>query len=99
MSCNHYIAGTGDFCITCGESKALHSASAFLIQVGGSHYKGWKPEPFKFFYDNNLPYHKADIIKRILRYDQDTGKGMEDLEKIKHEIDMVMELMMEKTSS
>ena len=32
------------------------------------------------------------IIRRILRYDHPTGKGMEDLRKIAHEIELIMEL-------
>jgi len=61
-------------------------------QVGGSHYKQYKIQPFEFFLRNDIPFHKADIIKRILRYDHETGKGREDLEKIKHEIDLIIQL-------
>lgn len=42
-------------------------------QVGGSHYKHFKIQPFEFFIANNIPFHKAEIIKRILRYDMPTG--------------------------
>ena len=72
--------------------QQTNKKSAFDTQVGGSHYKDFKPEPFEFFHTNKIPFHKADIIKRILRYDLPTGKGLEDLEKIKHEIDMIIEL-------
>lgn len=60
-------------------------------QVGGSHYKGYKIQPWEFFQINNIPFHKADIIKRILRYDSPTGKGKEDLDKIRHELDLIEE--------
>lgn len=76
-------------------NKGVKKSGAFKKQVGGSHYKGFTIEPFEFFFMNNLPFHKA-IIKRILRYDMPTGGGMEDLEKIKHEIDMIIELEEEK---
>lgn len=33
------------------------------------------------------------IIRRILRYDHPTGKGVEDLQKIKHEVDLILELL------
>ena len=60
-------------------------------QVGGNHYKDFKIQPYEFFIKNDLPFHKADIIKRILRYDLPGGKGLQDLEKIKHEIDLIIE--------
>lgn len=69
------------------------SESAFDSQVGGSHYKDFKIEPYKFFFENNIPHHKAAIIRRILRFDHPTGKGLQDLQKIKHEVDLIVELM------
>lgn len=66
--------------------------SAFDTQVGGSHYKDYAIQPFEFLVRNNIPTHKGGIIQRILRYDHPTGKGLEDLEKIKHEIDMIIEI-------
>jgi len=71
--------------------KETDSSLASDQQIGGDHYKKWKIQPFEFFQKNNIPFHKADIIKRILRYDLPTGKGQEDLDKIKHEIDLIME--------
>jgi hypothetical protein len=66
--------------------------SALDKQVGGSHYKSYKIQPYEFFIKNQIPHHKAAIIRRILRYDHPTGKGIEDLEKIKHEVDLIIEL-------
>lgn len=60
-------------------------------QVGGNHYKAFKIQPYEFFIKNDLSFHKADIIKRIIRYDLPGGKGLEDLKKIKHEIDLIIE--------
>lgn len=68
------------------------NGSAFDSQVGGSHYKQYKIQPYTFFYENNIPHHKAAIIRRILRFDHETGKGLQDLEKIKHECDLIAEL-------
>jgi hypothetical protein len=65
---------------------------AFDRQVGGDHYKEYEIEPFEFFFRNKIPHHKATIIRRILRYDHPTGGGLEDLEKIKHEVDLIIEL-------
>jgi len=61
-------------------------------QVGGSHYKQYKIQPYEFFIVNQIPHHKAAIIRRILRYDHPTGKGLEDLQKIMHEIEMIIQL-------
>ena len=61
-------------------------------QVGGSHYKHYKIQPYEFLLANQIPHHKASIIQRILRYDHPTGKGVEDLKKILHEVELIMEL-------
>lgn len=61
-------------------------------QVGGSHYKDYVIQPYVFFLANQIPHHKAAIIRRILRYDHPTGKGVEDLDKIIHEIELIKEL-------
>jgi hypothetical protein len=61
-------------------------------QVGGEHYKHYKVQPYWFFLVNQIPHHKAAIIRRILRYDHPTGKGLEDLKKIQHEIELIIEL-------
>lgn len=65
---------------------------ALDIQIGGSHYKHYKIQPYEFFIRNQIPHHKAAIIRRILRYDHSTGDGLLDLQKIKHEVDLIIEL-------
>jgi len=67
-------------------------SSALERQVGGNHYKDCVIQPYEFFIKNNIPHHKAAIIRRILRYDHPTGKGREDLEKIRHELDLIIEI-------
>lgn len=66
--------------------------SALDKQIGGSHYKDLKMQPYEFFLINQLPHHKSSICKRIMRYDLPTGGGLLDLEKIKHEVDLIIEL-------
>jgi len=66
--------------------------SALDTQVGGNHYKKYRVQPKEFFIANGIQAHKATIIERILRYDSPTGKGMEDLEKIKHEVDLIIDI-------
>jgi len=64
--------------------------SAFDIQVGGSHYKDFAIQPTEFIHKNNLSFLQGCIIKRICRYKN--KNGLEDLKKIKHEVDMLIEL-------
>ena len=67
------------------------STTALSRQVGGSHYKDYKIQPWEFFFANNLPFHQADPIKRILRYNKPTGKGKEDIDKVIHEMELIKE--------
>ena len=66
--------------------------SALDRQVGGSHYKDYAIQPYEFFLRNQIPHHKAAIMRRILRYDHPTGKGLEDLDKCTHEIELIKEI-------
>ena len=72
--------------------ETIKSTTALDIQIGGNHYKHYEIQPYVFFIKNEIPHHKAAIIRRILRYDHATGKGREDLEKIQHEIDLIIEI-------
>lgn len=69
-----------------------HGESALDVQVGGNHYKQWEIQPIEYIIKNRLNFLQGCIIKRITRYDQSGGKGLEDLEKIKHEVDLLIEL-------
>ncbi len=96
MGCNDNInphMQSNDDSVTLGHAYTEgRGKSAMDTQVGGSHYADFKIQPFVFFHGNKTPFAQADIIKRILRYDKPTGKGLEDLRKIKHEVDMLIEL-------
>jgi predicted Zn-ribbon and HTH transcriptional regulator len=63
---------------------------ALDIQIGGSHYKDFPIQPIEFIIKNKLSFQQGDIIKRIVRYNMPTGKGVEDLKKIKHVIDLMI---------
>lgn len=80
------------------EKKQQHNddvENPFSRQVGGSHYKQYKIQPYEFFFKNKIPHHKAAIIRRILRFDHPTGKGMQDLDKISHEVALIKKLWQE----
>ena len=60
------------------------------VEVGGSHYKGFKIQPIEFIFANNIPFIEGSIIKYAARW-RDKG-GLEDLEKIKHYCDLLIKL-------
>lgn len=59
-------------------------------QIGGSHYKNFKIQPIEFIQKNNLSFIQGCIIKYICRYKD--KNGLQDLEKIKHYVDLLIEL-------
>lgn len=64
--------------------------SALDVQVGGGHYKSFKIQPVEFIHANNLPFIEGCIIKYATRW-REKG-GIKDLEKIKHFVDLLIEL-------
>ena len=75
---------------TTNESVMSASTSSLDVQVGGDHYKEMKIQPVEFITANNLGFLEGCIVKRICRWkDKD---GLKDLEKIKHEVDLLIEL-------
>ena len=58
-------------------------------QVGGKHYQQFKIQPVEFCYKNNIPYLEATAIKYLCRWRE--KNGIEDLEKAKHYIDLLIE--------
>ena len=60
-------------------------------QIGGSHYKSFEIQPAEFITKNKLGFLEGCIVKRICRYSVPGGKGLQDLQKIKHEIDLLIE--------
>lgn len=63
-------------------------------QVGGRHYIDFLIQPVEFITINKLGFLEGCIIKRICRYNREGGKGLADLEKIHHEIELIVELAM-----
>ncbi len=60
------------------------------IQIAGSHYKGKRIQPVEYIHANGMNFLEGCIVKRISRWrDKD---GFQDLEKIKHEVDLLIEM-------
>lgn len=68
----------------------VEKKSPLDVQVGGGHYKDMKIQPVEFITANNLDFLSGCIIKRICRWRE--KDGLKDLEKIKHEVDLLIEL-------
>ena len=63
--------------------------STYKKQIGGRYYLNMKIQPSEFINKNNLPFAEGNAIKYICRH-QDKGE-VNDLEKAKHYIDMIIE--------
>lgn len=59
-------------------------------QVGGDHYHKGAIQPVEYIHANKLGFLEGCVIKRITRWRE--KNGLEDLEKIKHEIDLLIKL-------
>lgn len=67
--------------------------SALEVQVAGTHYKSKRIQPVEYIVANNLDFLEGCIVKRITRWrDKPAGKRFEDLQKIKHEVDLLIEM-------
>jgi len=63
---------------------ALHN------QVGGGHYKGLAIQPVEYIHANELGYIEGCVVKYISRWR--AKGGIQDLEKIKHFCDLLIQL-------
>jgi hypothetical protein len=67
--------------------------SALDVQVAGGHYKDKKIQPVQYIHANGLGFLEGCIVKRITRWrDKPAATRFEDLEKIKHEVDLLIQL-------
>ena len=64
--------------------------SALATQSGGSHYKNKGIQPIQYIHASNLGFCEGNIVKYVTRW-KDKG-GFADLEKIKHYVDLLIEL-------
>ena len=65
------------------------TSKVYNKQVGGSHYKNMVVQPSEFINKNKLQFAEGNAIKYICRH---AHKGeVQDLEKAKHYIDMIIE--------
>ena len=58
-------------------------------QIAGQHYKNQKIQPIEYILENKLPFIEGNIVKYITRW-REKG-GIEDLKKVKHYVEILME--------
>ncbi len=63
-------------------------------QIGGNHYSDMTIQPIEFIHKNGLSFIQGNVIKYVCRYK--SKGGIEDLQKAKHYIDLLIELDPEK---
>jgi len=63
--------------------------SPLSVQVGGNHYKDMPIQPIEYIHANGLGFLEGNAIKYITRWR--TKGGIQDLEKARHYIDMLIE--------
>ena len=70
--------------------KEMKKEKASETQIGGSHYSNMAIQPVEFIHKNNLSFIQGNVIKYVCRYK--SKGGIEDLNKAKHCIDLLIEL-------
>lgn len=68
----------------------MSSEKPLEVQVGGGHYKTMVIQPIEFIHANGIPFAEGSVIKYISRW-RDKG-GLQDLQKAKHFIDLLIDL-------
>ena len=67
-----------------------NEGNALATQVGGDHYSKLAIQPVEYINANHLTYLQGNVIKYVTRYKD--KNGLQDLQKAKHYIDMLIEL-------
>lgn len=72
------------------ENYQYNEGSELRKQVGGDHYSKLAIQPVEYINANKLTYLQGNVIKYVTRYKD--KNGLQDLEKAKHYIDLLIEL-------
>lgn len=70
------------------------SMSALDKQPGGTHYKDNPIQPIEYIHANQIGYCEGNVIKYVTRWRK--KNGIQDLEKAKHYIELLIELETQK---
>ena len=72
------------------ENYQYLEGGALKEQVGGDHYSKLAIQPVEYINANKLTYLQGNVLKYVTRYKD--MNGVEDLQKAKHYIDLLIEL-------
>jgi len=64
------------------DKKMFEKAFPQEKQIGGSHYKSFRIQPYEFISKNDLSFFQGNVVKYVCRYKD--KNGIQDLEKIIH---------------
>ncbi len=77
------------------DTERNKTETANARQVGGNHYSASGGiQPWDFFHTNHMEWLPAETIKYISRYDK--KNGLQDLEKAKHCLEKLIEVVKER---
>lgn len=79
-----------------GITEGLEMSDALKTQVGGSHYVNMKIQPVEFITKNRIGFIEGNIIKYICRW-RAKNNGIDDLRKVRHYIDLLIQLESDET--
>ena len=61
-------------------------------QVGGEHYRAGRIQPVEYIEANELGFLEGCVVKRLTRHNRDGGKGVQDIDKAIHELQLLKKL-------
>ena len=84
----------GNITCECGArmTRVIDRSSALDVQVGGDHYKDQTIQPVQYIEANEIQFLEGCSIKRLTRHNHPHGKGAEDIRKVIHECELLLEL-------
>ncbi len=85
----HYQSENGIECIDAIQA-ALSPEDPLEVQIGGDHYKALAIEPVEYIHANGIGFCEGSAIKYLTRWK--SKNGVQDLEKAKHFIDILIQL-------
>ena len=72
--------------------KELEEKEATSKQVGGDHYKDCNIQPVEYIHRNGLDFFEGNIVKYITRH-RKKGSGPQDIKKVIHYAELILELV------
>lgn len=70
----------------------MDSGNPLDRQVGGAHYHGGTIQPVQYIEANGLGFLEGCVIKRLTRHGREGGKGVQDIDKAIHELQLLRAL-------